>query len=151
MDNKNTQKPKKKSSGGFVGLIVLLVVWALNRVDFSRLFARLRWMLQTGRFPENSETLGAVAAGAVLLIVLIAVLARAVKSAKARRFDGVPSARRGGTAAHHSHDRLQGYSGDENSVEHWKKQLDGFLAAGIIDRSEYRTLLERRSVSYSKK
>lgn len=151
MDNKNTQKPKKKSSGGFVGLIVLLVVWALNRVDFSRFFARLRWMLQTGRFPVDSEILGAAAAGLVLFVVLIAVVKRAAKSAKERKADSLPSARRGGTAAQHSHDRLQGYRGDENNAEHWKKQLDGFLAAGIIDRSEYRTLLERRSVSYSKK
>lgn len=145
MDNKNTQKPKKKSTGGFVGLIVLLVVWALNRVDFSRLFAWLRWTLRTGRLPMiDSEILGAATAGLVLFIVLIAVVKRAAKSAKERRADSLPSARRGGTAAQHSHDRLQGYRGDENGAEHWKKQLDGFLAAGIIDRREYRTLLERR-------
>ena len=26
----------------------------------------------------------------------------------------------------------------------WKEQLDGFLAAGVIDRAEYKALLERR-------
>ena len=34
--------------------------------------------------------------------------------------------------------------GAEDAQEHWKKQLDGFLEAGIIDRSEYRVLQERR-------
>lgn len=47
----------------------------------------------------------------------------------------------------HSHDRLQTGSTaqecDDDSLLHWKKQLDGFLQAGIIDRSEYNTLLAR--------
>ena len=47
----------------------------------------------------------------------------------------------------HSHDRLQSSNTaqlcDDDTYTHWKKQLDGFLEAGIIDRSEYNTLLKR--------
>lgn len=47
----------------------------------------------------------------------------------------------------HSHDRLSVNNTaqvcDEDSYTHWKKQLDDFLAAGIIERSEYNTLLKR--------
>ena len=47
----------------------------------------------------------------------------------------------------HSHDRLSVSNTaqvcDEDSYTHWKKQLDDFLAAGIIDKSEYNTLLNR--------
>ena len=47
----------------------------------------------------------------------------------------------------HSHDRLQSNNTaqvcDEDEYTHWKKQLDDFLAAGIIERSEYNALLKR--------
>lgn len=47
----------------------------------------------------------------------------------------------------HNHDRLSVSNTaqvcDEDSYTHWKKQLDDFLEAGIIDRSEYNILLKR--------
>ena len=47
----------------------------------------------------------------------------------------------------HSHDRLSVSNTaqvcDEDSYTHWKKQLDDFLEAGIIDKSEYSALLNR--------
>ena len=45
----------------------------------------------------------------------------------------------------HSHDRLHPSETVrcESGMEHWKNQLDGFLATGIIDRNEYRVLWER--------
>ena len=47
----------------------------------------------------------------------------------------------------HNHDRLSVSNTaqvcDEDSYTHWKKQLDDFLAAGIIERSEYNALLKR--------
>ena len=148
MDNKNTKQGKKKSSGGGVAaLIIFIVIWLLNRFDssdFHYFFSRLRRMLRTGRFSYDGGRLAVILGVVLVIIVLIVVLSRALKSAKERRIDGVQSARGGGTAAQHSHDRLQGYAGDENGAEHWKKQLDGFLEAGIIDRSDYRALLERR-------
>ena len=86
-----------------------------------------------------------IAAAVILAVVLLLVtLARAKKVREAKRFDGIRSFG-GGTAKAHSHDQVTGYKlGAESGEEHWKKQLDGFLAAGIIDRSEYRVLLERR-------
>lgn len=46
----------------------------------------------------------------------------------------------------HSHDRLtpntlkiEAY----DSFEHYKRQIDGFLAAGIIDKAEYKVLYEK--------
>lgn len=46
----------------------------------------------------------------------------------------------------HSHDRLTVSSSELmecNGLDHYKKQLDGFLSAGIIDRSEYNVLLQK--------
>ena len=125
LNNQNqSQTPRKKKKGGIGWLIFLLIIWAVNRLDaekVQRFFSRLQ----------------------LLVIVLAVTISRVKKVRAARRFDGV-KAKGGGTAAAHSHDRLQGYRGDEDKTEHWKKQLDGFLEAGIIDRAEYRTLLERR-------
>ena len=159
MDNKNYQQKKKKKGSGFWGLAVLLIIWAVNALDSEkvrRFFSRLRWSIRTGRLDvdDGGVVIAAVAAVFILvcLVIFVSVLA---KKAKEKRFDGIRrapggrtagtgSAVRGGSAAAHSHDQLQGYRGDESSAEHWKKQLDGFLEAGIIDRSEYRVLLERR-------
>ena len=140
--NQNRNK-KKKSSGGAWGLIILAVIWAINRIDFKSLAAYLRYAFRTGSLPGNGRAAVLALAAVVGLVVLIVIVSVAAKAARQKRFDGI-KARGGGTAAAHSHDRLQGYTGNESGSEHWKKQLDGFLEAGIIDRSEYRVLLERR-------
>lgn len=143
--NQNRQKPKKKNGSGLWGLVILVLIWLFNRInagDLSRFFMRLRWALRTGDFRMDGAPVIAIAA--IVLIIVLAVTLTRIKRVRAeKRFDGI-KARGGGTAAAHSHDRLQGYAGNESSTEHWKKQLDGFLAAGIIDRSEYRVLMERR-------
>ena len=142
--NQNRQKPKKKNGSGLWGLVILVLIWLFNRInagDLSHFFMRLRWALRTGDFRLDDGAIVAITV-AVVLVVLIVTLSRVKKVRAEKRFDGV-RARSGGTAAAHSHDRLQGYAGNESSAEHWKKQLDGFLAAGIIDRSEYRVLMER--------
>lgn len=147
-NDSNQQKQKKKGSGVW-GLLILAVIWAINRLDaddVSRFFSRLKWRFRTGNFRLDGAAIGEITAiviGIVLIITLFVTLSRIKKVNTAKRFDGI-KARRGGTTEAHSHDRLQGYRGDESGMEHWKKQLDGFLAAGIIDRSEYRALLERR-------
>ena len=146
MENNNKQQQRKKKKGGIGWLIFLAVIWAINRFDsaeLSRFFQRLRWEFRTGRISLNNSRVVAALAIVVLLVVVIVTASAVSRIAKEKRFDGV-KARGGGTAEQHSHDRLQGYRGEENVGEHWKKQLDGFLAAGIIDRSEYRVLLERR-------
>ena len=143
--NRSNQQKKKKKGSGLWGLILLAVIWAFNRLnseDVARFFSRLRWMFRTGNFRLDDSFIAVIAA-IVLVIVLSVTIVRIKKVRAARRFDGI-KAKSGGTAAAHSHDQLQGYRGNESPAEHWKKQLDGFLAAGIIDRSEYRVLLERR-------
>lgn len=144
MDNTNKQqKPKKKGSGLWVA-VFFIVVWLINTVDFDDLASRLSRLFRGEGFSLDDMQI-VVGIVAVLAVVLVAVtLTRLSKVRAQKRFDGIRSFR-GGTAQAHSHDRITGYQvGAENAQEHWKKQLDGFLAAGIIDRSEYRVLLERR-------
>ena len=144
MDNKNKQqKPRKKGSGLWVA-VFFIVVWLINTVDFDDLASRLSRLFRGEGFSLDDMQI-VVGIVAVLAVVLVAVtLTRLSKVRAQKRFDGIRSFR-GGTAQAHSHDRVTGYQvGTENEQEHWKKQLDGFLAAGIIDRSEYRVLLERR-------
>ena len=144
MDNKNKQqKPRKKGSGLWVA-VFFLVVWLINTVDFDDLASRLSRLFRGEGFSLDDMQI-VVGIVAVLAVVLVAVtLTRLAKVRAKKRFDGIRSFR-GGTAQAHSHDRITGYQvGTENAQEHWKKQLDGFLEAGIIDRNEYRVLLERR-------
>ena len=143
--NQRRQQTKKKKGSGLWGLLVLGLIWLFNSVntgDIRRFFSRLGWRLRTGNFRLDDGAIVAITV-VVVLVVLIVTLSRVKKVRAEKRFDGI-RARGGGTAAAHSHDQLQGYRGNESAGEHWKKQLDGFLAAGIIDRSEYRVLLERR-------
>ena len=151
--NNQNQKKKKKGSGIW-GLIFLAVVFAINRLDIDnirRFFSRLRWELRTGRLDLNSRAAVSALAVVIGLVALIVIVSVVAKSAKNKRFDGVRTRRSSaavspmsGQNVQRSHDRLSGYRGDENAADHWKKQLDGFLEAGIIDRSEYKVLLERR-------
>ena len=51
--------------------------------------------------------------------------------------------------ADHSHDQLSGYrAGDCTPDEHWRRQLDDFKKAGLIDNDEYHKLLNRGSKPY---
>ena len=151
MDNKNYQQKKKKKGGGWWGLAFLLVIWAINNLDgekISRFFSRLQWQFRTGRV--DMRVLTAAVAVVVALVALVVIVSAVAKSAKNKRFDGIKTRRSSSVSpmssqsVQHSHDRLQGYHGEESGMDHWKKQLDGFLEAGIIDRTEYKALLERR-------
>ena len=149
----NNTNQKKKKKGGAWWLLFLVIIWAVNNLDgekVRRFFQRLQWQFRTGRVDMRALT----AAGAVVvaLVALVVIVSAAAKSAKNKRFDGIKRQRgasasvspMSGQSVQHSHDRLSGYRGEESGLDHWKKQLDGFLEAGIIDRSEYRALLERR-------
>ncbi len=123
MQNQQKNKDTKKRLGGLVFFVSILSV---NLV---------RTLLQSGE-------------AEVLLLPLLVVLAIAVPVGIFAIAAKKGLLKAGGTKAQlHSHDRLQ----NDNSAElceddgstHWKKQLDGFLASGIIDRSEYNTLLKR--------
>lgn len=144
MDNRNKQqKPKKKGSGLWAFVILALIAF-FNMADFDELSYRISRFFRTGRLSPDSAVFVIAAAVILAIVLLLVTLARAKKVREAKRFDGIRSFG-GGTAKAHSHDQVTGYKlGAESGEEHWKKQLDGFLAAGIIDRSEYRTLLERR-------
>ena len=149
----NNYQQKKKKKGSLWGVVIVLAIWAINRLDpdkIRRFFSRMSWMIRTGRV--DSSALVISLAAVIGLVALVVIVCAVAKSAKDKRFDGVRTRRRDATAVspmsgqsvQHSHDRLQGYHGEESGMDHWKKQLDGFLEAGIIDRSEYKVLLERR-------
>ncbi len=142
----NNKKQKKKNPLALIVVIVMLISSLVGNENLERFWQRLVWSFRTGRLP--SGRILAIAAAAVVILVAIILAARAPKRVDrdfgGARVRGGASASGGGTASVHSHDRLQGYRGDESGYDHWKKQLDGFLAAGIIDRAEYRVLLERR-------
>lgn len=143
MDNKKKQ-PVKKNASGLVWVAVLFLIGILRQVDFSRLSARIRWMLRTGRVAVDPETLVALVMAALALIVVIAVIVRLARRA-AGKSGAAPASPQRSAGERHSHDRLSGYSaGRETADGHWKKQLDSFLEAGLIDKAEYRVLLERR-------
>lgn len=139
----NKQKPKNKKSG-VVAAIVLIVIWTLSSVDWDHALWRLRRLLRRGEMSEAGAAVLIVVVAVLAIFLLVLTLTRLHKVRAAKRFDGIRSFG-GGTARAHSHDQITGYRvGAEDAQEHWKKQLDGFLEAGIIDRAEYRVLLERR-------
>ena len=128
-------------------MIILMVIWAINRIDFDDLSRALKRLFRSSGVSADGATIGIAVLAVVLFVVILALVKKIRTIASDKRFTGVKtSARRETTAVPlHSHDRLSGYAdGSCSSEEHWKKQLDGFLSAGIIDRNEYRVLLERR-------
>lgn len=124
------QNKKKKKSSGTGGLVVglILILSALSE------------------FFEDSEAASVIFA---FLVIIVAVVVIVVKGKK----------KKGGTAGRastikerpvysektHSHNRLNQTSVVRctDGYEHWVNQLNGFLAAGIIDKSEYRVLLKK--------
>lgn len=146
----NNQNKKKKKSGGagawFLVALVVLLVRYLNESD-GRELQRFFWRVSHGRVdPVVLVVIGSVVLIAVIVAVSLAANKR-LKSSERR-----PASPRAPAGTQHSHDRIQGYTtGSEDGYTHWKKQLDGFLAAGLIDRAEYLALLERRRDSYGGK
>lgn len=131
MNTPNVNRKKKKNSGG--GLVVLGIYIAYL------LLSRVNWH-SIGRSFRGGDR--AVLFGALALVLLAVIVIKLRKKAAERKNDSP-------AAAAHTHDRLQGYTaGACSAEEHWRKQLDSFLAAGIIDRAEYRVLLERYRRSY---
>lgn len=139
----NSKNKKKKGSGGLWALIALAVLFfnLLGEADSGE----LRYVLWRLRHVDPTVVIAIVT---VVIAVAIAGVAFAAKKARAAESKPVSRAAQPRPAAQHSHDRIQGYTGSEDGYEHWKKQLDGFLAAGLIDRKEYMALLERRRDSY---
>ena len=147
MNQQNSRNRKKKKGGGLWGLLAAFIIifnMLASEVD-GRDFDYYLWRLR------HNPTLLAVIVGVVIVVVIVAV---SLAIQKAKGVEDKPTSRgtaaqRGGAPAQHSHDRIQGYTtGAESGYMHWKKQLDGFLAAGLIDRKEYMALLERRKDNY---
>ena len=132
---------KKKSRGSGVGALIfaiIMVVSAVSRNDEIKFNIRVFFhrLGQNLSLSQDGKKIFAAAAALIVGLIALAIVLRAA-SRKKERFEF--------RSARHSHDRLQGYAdGSCPPEEHWRRQLDGFLAAGIIDRSEYRVLMERR-------
>lgn len=127
-------KDKKKKNPSIKGILLIGLVMIVSSL---------------AEFLENARLAG-VAGVAVFVIVFAVILILAVKEAKKKKGSsrpGVSSIRKDLSFSEklHSHDRL-----DSNRIvrcadgyQHWINQLDGFLDAGLIDRSEYRALIEK--------
>lgn len=126
-DLMNTNNQKKKSTSG-AGIWILIIVIALisNIAD------------------SNGSSSGVLAAVFFFIFIFIAVFLL-IKRAKAKKQGSAygTHAPASGTSVH-SHDRITGYTDNScDGLTHWKKQLDGFLKAGIIDKNEYNTLMRK--------
>ena len=114
---------KKKKGSGFgilIWLLVLLVGYLANNEDVWPMIRRYRSTL--------------IPALIVLAVILLTVwiISRISSSIKER-------------GREHTHDRIDtiSYDVNESEEEHYRKQLNGFLKAGIIEKEEYRLLLQR--------
>lgn len=76
----------------------------------------------------------------VLPVILLAAAAAAVGIVV-----GLVLRKRKASKGEHCHDRLhpEHTAACPDRMAHWKNQLDGFLEAGLIDKAEYKVLMER--------
>ena len=116
MKNKKNKKNKKSP----VPALIILAVFLLSAIGDEL----------------DSDVFMPILSIIIIIAVIAAVLYFAVKNVKknvSMDFD-------------HSHDRLSANTlkiEAYDSFEHYKRQIDGFLAAGIIDRAEYKVLYEK--------
>ena len=120
MEKKNG---KNLSSGILTGIILCIII-----ATFSN--KRFQWML---RYRPGEVIPMLISLGVTILVVVM------VFQLASRRIRGNSEKKE------HTHDRIDSVSYDANETEfqHYKKQLDGFLKAGIIEKEEYRLLLRR--------
>ena len=86
---------------------------------------------------SNDEIVTVILGIALITFIAIVIAVTAAKNKKAQAV---------GSKRVHTHDRLDtSVSAYHCSTQeqHWKEQLDGFLAAGLIDRKEYKILWEK--------
>lgn len=116
----NQNNKKSSGSGVFFWLFLFLIGLVVNSEDILPLIGSYRTV-----FIPALITLA--------VIVLIVWIISRVSAGKKK------------TAGEHTHDRIDSVSYDvnETEAEHYRKQLDGFLKAGIIEKEEYRILLQR--------
>ncbi len=159
--------PKKKSSG--LGALFALLILVLPRLmsavenggsgNFGRYLRCLfyRWSFQTGIDPS---VLGAIAAGLLILAVILLIAAAAGKAVR-RQTDRSVVGRAGGrtsAAVQRPDPRSRSFTPptptcivcDHTGEDHFLRdkarriaQLDDWLKSGIIDREEFRVLKDR--------
>ena len=134
IDNNNIKKTEAKTKGKGIGWAVIFVIAVLAELGENLSSA------------DEDVLIGVIIVIAVIA-VFIAIISKIKKSKAARTFPNrTPLS---GASAYqykeHNHDRFSGemYHVSENSYEHYKVQLDGFLKAGIIEKEEYGLLLRR--------
>ena len=135
----NHMKKKNPSTVRFWTLITILMAYLTfeNRLQIASIF---RYFISMG--PEETlrvlqirpERFIVLLYPLCLLIIFIISLVRITHRTKAVK-------------EVHTHDRTDtiSYHVNETEAEHYKKQLDGFLKAGIIEKEEYNLLMKRYS------
>lgn len=121
-------KKKKKAKPG-LGVLALIAIAVIGNIADA-----------LDRLPGSDTVLG-VAAVIVVIVVFVIVFSVIRK----RRETGTRPPLFRPKVEEDCHNRLHPEHAAEcdDALTHWKKQLDGFLAAGIIDKNEYRVLMER--------
>ena len=159
------KKKNKNKKGGAWGLLIFVLIWLINAVDWDDLgyyVWRFRRALSGG---DGGEALG-IGFGLLGLILVIVILAKAAGKARARREETpvrTQSARekqQPSIRLHSTHPAVSRQSFSEpdpyclvceqTGEDHFARdraqriaQLDTWLKNGIIDRAEYRALKDR--------
>ena len=157
MANDNTKK-KKKSGGGWWWLVfvaIALISQAGENVDLRRAWLRFRVALL--RSGLDGEKLLPVLAGVVGLVIVLAILRAALKR-REEVTDRRPASARTSAAVQRRDPRTRSFTSpepycvvcDHSGEDHFQhdrnqriKQLDEWLKNGLIDRAEYKVLLNR--------
>ena len=127
--NTSNNKKQTKKSGGLVPLLVVLAIAfsAVGELDEDTLFP----IIGVGVF---------IAVIAVIVFVTVKAVKKNTPASAARRTAPASPAVRAGRGTEEAI-HCQHKTGKQKYLD----QLDSFLANGIIDRAEYRTLRERYS------
>ena len=81
----------------------------------------------------------------LLGVICLAVAAKRLRVSRGESASPVAAAKRGKRSTVHTHDRTDTVSYDkkETQADHYIKQLNGFLKAGIFEKNEYDLLIRR--------
>lgn len=120
MNNNNTNKKNRRKSGaGIIALLVIILIEIASEMDEDIVFIAV--------------------IGVVALAVFFIIVKALSKKMKSKASGSVTAL---GEHTHNSLDK-ENCKGNESARDHYVKQLDSFLDAGIIDKNEYRTMLAR--------
>lgn len=120
-------KKEKKKPTALIWIAVIIFIYLISEVEYF-----------------DSDAI----IGIVVLIIAAAVIFAVIRSI-------ITAARTSkGETVTHSHDRLSNnntiFVESIDGFEHYKRQLDGFLEAGIIDKNEYKVLFRKYRETLSK-